>query len=106
VIRVAIIAAVLAAFAVYSALIYETGKDTGVLETRAEYQRVIDESLSSQAAFYDEWVPKQQKKEVVYRDRVRTIYTEKDTTGCADVDVPQWMLTSSESTRLDRPATD
>lgn len=64
------------------------GYDYGVKSTRADMQAQIDSTLEEQSKLIEQL----QAQKPVVREKVRTIYVEKDDTGCADTAIPDGVL--------------
>ena len=85
IIKIAAVVAVIAAVAFFS---YRAGRDH-VLATQAELLKEKDRRI---AQLQTELETDQAKIKVVYRDKIRTIRTTSDATGCADTRAPDNIL--------------
>ena len=67
---------------------YQTGKKI----TLANQSIALEKLRLEAAELADELEAEKRRTKVVYRDRIRTVYSEPDISGCADVAIPARVL--------------
>ena len=72
---------------------YQTGKKVIV----ADQAQALEQLRIEAARLADELEAEKQRDRIVYRDRIRTVYSEPDPSGCASVRVPERVLAEIRS---------
>ena len=74
--------------------VWAHGNSHGKQTMKAAYTKVINASLVKQSELIDSLEESKNKRTVITKEKIRTVYVKDDPTGCADTDVPIWMLDS------------
>lgn len=70
------------------------GQRTGRTACQQAATDAANEIAQAYADQADELRSRAEQRKTIVREKVRTIYVEKDPTGCADTAAPEWMLDS------------
>lgn len=83
-----------AAFGVATSGSWWHGYTIGKQVMQANHAKALEDLRKRAALLADELEEERKRERIVYRDRIRTVYGEPDPSGCADVRVPDRVLSA------------